>query len=144
MTRRTNQLKWVGATVVTAIAIVAPAAAEAGSGAGSPATVAQRAAGGDHAQDHSEATGRGGLDRHDAAVALAILGGVLLLGLCGYVVVCAVIAAVAAVAAAGAKLVTGKPRRRGWADWPGTPVSRDTKRKTPEPRSLVRPRTELR
>lgn len=146
MTRRTKHLKWVGATVVTALALAAPAPAAAGSDTGSStATVVYGAARGDHAQERTDATGRGGLDRGDAALAVAMLAGVLLMGRWGYVVVGALIAVVASLAGAAARLATGKPRRApGWADWPGTELPgarKQTARRRPR---AHRAETELR
>ena len=147
MTRRTKHLKWAGAAVVTALALAAPAPAEAGSGTGSsPATVVYGGARGDHAQERAGgATGGDGLDRGDAALAVAMLAGVLLIGRWGYVVVGALIAVVASLAGAAARLATGKPRHApGWADWPGTDMP-DVPRQTARPRPRVRrAETELR
>jgi hypothetical protein len=146
MTRRTKHLKWAGAAVVTVLALSAPAPAEAGSGTGSSsATVVYGGARGDHAQERADATGRDGLDRGDAALAVAMLAGVLLIGRWGYVVVGALIAVVASLAGAAARLANGKPRHApGWADWPGTDmpdVPRQTARRRPRVR---RAETELR
>jgi hypothetical protein len=147
MTRRTKHLKWVGATVVTALALAAPAPAAAGSGsASSPATAVYGAARGDHTQERSDATGRrGGLDRGDAALAVAMLAGVLLIGRWGYVVVGALIAVVASLPAGAARIAAGKPGRApGWADWPGTDLP-DARRQTTRHRPRVRgAETELR
>ena len=134
------------ATVVTALALAAPAPAAAGSdSASSPATVVYGAARDDHAQERADATGRGGLDRGDAAIAVAMLAGVLLAGRWGYVVVGALIAVVASLAGGAARLATGKPRRApGWGDWPGTDLP-DAPRQTARRRPRVRrAETELR
>lgn len=147
MTRRTRHLKWTGASVVTAIVLAAPAAAQAGSGAeASPSSAARGAvAAGSHAQEQADAATRpGGLDRRDAVVAVATFAGVLLMGLRGYAVVGAVIAAVAAVLGAGTRLVTGKPKRRAWADWPTPAVARVAGRKARQRPPVGRPKAELR
>lgn len=147
MTRRTTHLKWTGASVVTAIVLAAPAAAQAGSGAeASPASAARGpVAAGSHAQEQTyAATLPGGLDRRDAMVAVATLAGALLMGLRGYVVVGAVIAGVAAVLGAGTRLVTGEPERRAWADWPSTAEARVAKREARQRPPVGRPKAELR
>ena len=147
MTGRTKDLKWVGATVVTALALAAPAPAEAGSGsASSPATVVYGAARSDHAQERMDATGRGGgLDRGDAALAVAMLAGVLLIGRWGYVVVGVLIAVVASLPGGAARLATGKPRRAsGWADWPGTDPPDAPRQTAPRRPRVRRAETELR
>lgn len=147
MTGRTKHVKWTGASVVIAIVLAAPAAAQAGSGAeASPSSAARGAVtAGSHAQEQTNAATRpGGLDRRDAVVAVATFAGVLLMGLRGYAVVGAVIAGVAAVLGAGARLVTGKPKRRAWADWPSPALARVAKQKARQRPPVRRPKAELR
>jgi hypothetical protein len=151
--RKTTHLKRAGASLSVAIVLIAPGAAHASPGAGAPPAGAARetVAGGIQAPaaqrvgsagvdlvtavrgrtgQHADAgTGRGGLDRRDAVIGAAILVGVLLMGLWGHVAVGAVIGVVAWLPGAGARLVTGRPRRgRGWSDWPGPAVARAEQR----------------
>jgi len=146
MTRRTKHLKWVGATVVTAIALAAQPPAEAGSGTkSSPATAVYGAVRDDQVQERSDATGRGGLDRGDAALAVALLAGVFVIGRWGDVVVGALIAVVASLAGVAARLATGKPRPApGWADWPGTDAPSAPKQRARRRPWVRRAETELR
>lgn len=147
MNRRTRHLIWMGASVVTAIVLTAPAAAQAGSGAdASPASAARGAvAAGSHAQVQTDAATRpGGFDRRDAVVAVATFAGVLVMGLRGYAVVGAVIVGVEAVLGAGARLVTGKPKRRAWADWPSPAVAGIAKQKARQRQPVGRTKAELR
>jgi hypothetical protein len=125
---RSTHLKQAGASLAIAIALIAPGAAHASSGAEASAgaareTVAVRI------PAPEAGTGRGGLDRRDAAIGAAIVGGVLLLGLRGHLAVGAVIGVAAWLLAAGARLVTGTSRvGRGWSDWPGPDVDRAQQR----------------
>lgn len=144
MTRRKT---WIGGSLVIAIALAAPVAAQAGSGADvSPASAARGAgAAGGHAQEQTDAATRpGGLDRRDAVVAVAIFAGLLVMGLRGYAVVGAVIAGVTAVLGAGARLVTGKPKSRAWADWPSPAVDPVAKQKARQRPPVGRTKAELR
>jgi hypothetical protein len=118
MNQKTTHVRRAAATVSVAIALIAPTVAHASCGGGAPPTgVARQAAAASQALA-TECPGSAGLDRRDAAVAAAIVVGVVLMGLWGHVVVGAVIAAVAALLGAGARLATSKPRGgRGWTDW---------------------------
>jgi hypothetical protein len=61
----------------------------------------------------------GGLDRRDAALGIALLVGVLVMAVRGDVVVGAGIGAATTIVGTGARLVTGRPKRRpAWSDWP--------------------------
>ena len=145
MARRTKHVTWVGATVATALALAAPAAADVRSGPeASPASVAQgTVATGDQPQERAgAATDRGGLDRRDAMLAAAIVAVTLLMGFRGYVVVGAVIAGVAAAVGVGARLVTGRPKR-AWSDWHSPAVARGAKHQARAPRPTRRPKAEL-
>ncbi len=133
MTRKTRDLKWAGASVAIAVALAAPAAGQAASGAEAAPSSAPRTT-----------VAGGGLDRRDAAVAVAVFAAVLLLGLRGEVVVGAAIAGVATALGATARLVTGKPRSdRGWADWP-SPAAARVAQKSPNHPPLRRPHPEHR
>ena len=123
MNRKTTHVKRVGASVTIAIALMAPAAAHARSGAEAPPAGAARGtvvAGIEvpAAQPAERETGRGGLDRRDATVGAAIFVGVVLIGIWGHVVVGAVFGGAAFLLGAGARFLTGKPKG-GWSDWPG-------------------------
>jgi hypothetical protein len=123
MNRKTTHVKRVGASVTIAIALMAPAAAHARSGAEAPPAAAARgtvAAGIEvpAAQPAERETRRGGLDRRDGSVGAAIFVGVVLIGIWGHVVVGAVFGGAAFLLGAGARFLTGKPKG-GWSDWPG-------------------------
>jgi hypothetical protein len=147
MTRRTRHLKWAGTSVAIAIALAAPTAAPAGTRTEvSPASVARSSvAAGNNAQEQTAAaTGRAGLDRRDAVVAVAILVCVLLMGVWGYVVVGALIAVAAALLGGVTRLVTGKPKRgRGWSDWPDSATGRVSRPAASASRSRRRSRRTL-
>ena len=121
MNQVATHAKRAAASLVIVVAFVAPAAAHAGSGAEAPRAVTVE-------QQHTEAaTQGGGLDRRDGAAALAVLAGVLVMGLWGDRVVGAAIGAVAATLGAAARLATGTPRRGpGWSDWPGGAASSES------------------
>jgi hypothetical protein len=121
-------LKRAGASLFIAIALIAAGAAHGSSGAEAPAGAA-RSTVEVRISPPDAGSGRGGVDRRDAAIGAAIVGGVLLLGLRGHLAVGAVIGVAAWLLAAGARLVTGKPRAgRGWSDWPGPDVDRAQQR----------------
>ena len=148
MTRRTRHLTWTGASVAIAIALAlaASAAAQAGSREEAPPASAARGvfAVGGHPQRQADAATRpGGLASHDAMAAVAMLAAVILMGLRGDVVVGGVIAGVAAVLGAGTRLVTGKPKRRAWADWPSPAVARTAQKAGSARRSAVRKRNSV-
>ena len=123
MTRRTRHVKWAGASVVIAIALAAPAAAQAGSRAeASPASVARGTVPAGKPRAASRRTprrGRAGSTGGTRRSRSRSFAGVLLMGRWGYAVVGALIAVATALLGAGARLVTGKPKpARGWSDWP--------------------------
>lgn len=151
MSWKTGHIKPAGVSLALAIALMTPAGAHARPGAEAPrervaraavlggievpavqpvgsAPVGRPAAAPGEAPRQAEGVARrAGIDRQDAAVATAILVGVLLMGLWGYLAVGAVIAGAAALLEAGVRLVTGNPTRgRGWSDWPGQPTPSDS------------------
>ena len=162
MNPKATHFKRAGACLSIAIALIAPAAGHARSGAEAPpagmdrdglaagirAPAVQRVGsagldrlpavrGGALQQEEAE-TGRGGLDRRDAAAGAAIFVVVVLMGVWGYVAVGAVIAVVAWLLGAGARLLTGKPwGGHGWSDWPGSAAARVEQQKG-QHRPLVR------
>ena len=144
MARTSRYLRLTGAVVATVTALSVPAAAAGGESF--PATVAPgTTADGVHApQRAGAAPTRSGLDRGDALVAAAILAGALVMGFRGYVVVGAMLAGIAAVAGAGARLVTGEPKRPAWTDWPSPVATRAAKQKAWEGRPVARPKAESR
>jgi hypothetical protein len=143
MARTTRHLWWMGAIVATASALSAPAGVAAAVGGPSPTTVAHGTTATEVPLQPADATHGGrGLDRRDAAVAAAILAGVLLMGFRGYAAVGAVLAGAAAVIAAGAQFVTREPKHRAWKDWPG-PVAAPDAKQDEEHRPIGNPEPEL-
>lgn len=129
-------IKPKAATLVVAIALMAPAYAQAAPGVAAERPGAETvqpigsaphglvADGGTAAPRTEIVTPGGGIDRRDGAIAAGILVGVLLMGLWGHLVVGGAVVGVATLGEVGARLVTRKPRRgRGRSDWPGPAVA---------------------
>ena len=118
MHRLMTHMRVIGTSLVIAAALAAPVGAQAGSGGAPARAVAVE-------QPAEAGTQRGGLDRRDAALGIALLVGVLVMAVRGDVVVGTGIGAATTIVGTGARLVTGRPKRGpAWSDWPVTTAPR--------------------
>lgn len=132
MNRITTRTTLAGAVLAVAVAVAfgMPAGAEAASGREglTPAAVER--------QHDTTAAHHGGLNRTDAAVALAILAGVIAMALRGDVVIGSTLVLAAAGIGAAKRLFTGAPKSGpGWSDWPGGEIARSERSIEHRPRS---------
>ncbi len=129
--KRTTRIMLAAAVLAVAGALVLPAGAEAASDGEAPRRAA--AAAGDREANVAQ---HRGLDRTDAAVALAILAGVCAMAVRGDAVIGSMVVVASAAVGAATRPLTGRPRRGpGWSDWPGPAIARGERFGGHRPRS---------